>query len=55
VYYLANELGPRGTLRLATQPRVIGTRHVVRVRRLLYQGLWRHLGAIGDAEKDRQQ
>jgi hypothetical protein len=26
-----------------------------RVRRLLYQGLWRHLGAGGDAEEDRQQ
>jgi hypothetical protein len=43
-----------GALCLATQPRVIGTRHVVRVRRLLYLGLWRHLGAGGDAEEDRQ-
>jgi hypothetical protein len=42
-------------LRLAAQPKVIGTRHVVRVRQLLYQGLWRHLGAGGDAEEDRQQ
>jgi hypothetical protein len=33
----------------------MGTSHVVRIRRLLYQGLWRHLGTIGDAEEDRQQ
>jgi hypothetical protein len=39
---------------LVAQPRVIGTRHVVRVRRLLYQGLWRHLGTRGDTEEDRQ-
>jgi hypothetical protein len=38
----------RGALHLATQPRVIGTHHVARVRRLLYQGLWRHLGAGGE-------
>jgi hypothetical protein len=44
-----------GALRLAAQPRVIGTRHVVRVRRLLYQGLWHHLGARGEVEEDRQQ
>jgi hypothetical protein len=44
-----------GALRLAAQPRVIGTRYVARVRRLLYRGLWRHLGAGGDAEEDRQQ
>jgi hypothetical protein len=44
-----------GALRLAAQPRVIGTRHVARVRRLLYRGLWCHLGAGGDAEEDRQQ
>jgi hypothetical protein len=31
------------------------THHVARVRRLLYQGLWRHLGAGGDTEEDRQQ
>jgi hypothetical protein len=46
---------PRGALRLAAQPRVIGTRHVVCFRRLLYQGLWRHLSARGDAKEDRQQ
>jgi hypothetical protein len=45
----------RGTLRLAAQPKVIGTRHVVRIRWLLYQGLWRHLGTRGDIEEDRQQ
>jgi hypothetical protein len=45
----------RGALRLAAQPRVIGTHHVTRVRRLLYRGLWRYLGAGGDAEEDRQQ
>jgi hypothetical protein len=33
----------RGALHLATQPRVISIHHVARVRRLLYQGLWRHL------------
>ena len=44
-----------GALRLAAQPRVISTRHVACVRRLLYQGLWRHLGVGGDAEEDRQQ
>jgi hypothetical protein len=42
-------------LRLAAQPRVIGTRHVARVRRLLYQGLRHHLDVGGDAEEDRQQ
>jgi hypothetical protein len=44
-----------GALHLAAQPRAVGTRHVARVRRLLYQGLWRHLGAGGDAEEDREQ
>jgi hypothetical protein len=41
----------RGALHLAAQPRVIGTHHVARVRRLLYQGLWRHLGAGGEQRR----
>jgi hypothetical protein len=42
-----------GELRLAAQPRVVGTCHVARVRRLLYQELLRHLGVEGDVEEDR--
>jgi hypothetical protein len=44
-----------GAFRLVAQPSVVGTHHVVRVRQLLYQGLWRHLGTEGDTEEDRQQ
>jgi hypothetical protein len=40
---------------LAAQPGLAGARHVARVRRLLRQGLRRHLGAGGDAEEDQQQ
>jgi hypothetical protein len=39
---------------VVAKPRVIGTRHVARVRRLLYRGLWRHLSVGGDVEEDRQ-
>jgi hypothetical protein len=45
----------RGALRLVAQPRVIGTRHIACVRRLLYRGLWHHLSVRGDTEEDRQQ
>ena len=41
--------------RLAAQPGVAGARHVARVRRLLRQGLRRHLGARGDAEEDHHR
>jgi hypothetical protein len=44
-----------GSTHFTAQPRVISTRYVTRVRRLLYRGLWRHLGARGDAEEDQQQ
>lgn len=41
--------------RLEAHPGLAGARHVARVRRLLRQGLRRHLGAGGDAEEDQQQ
>jgi hypothetical protein len=41
--------------RVAAEPGVAGTSHVACVRRLLRQGLRRHLGAGGDAEEDEQQ
>jgi hypothetical protein len=52
--YVVESLMSLGALRLVAQPRVIGTRHVARVRRLLYRGLWRHLSIGGDVEEDRQ-
>jgi hypothetical protein len=53
MYHLADEPGVHFVWQLNQKLSVLVMS--LRVRRLLYQGLWRHLGAGGDTEEDQPQ